>query len=667
MSVLDGAITETLEDFQGAQQLLEVSDAKSAAALLALNCEFRYGQVRCRDGFKQMLANTPTGVAVHNMFYWPSKALSTAADSLLYLYFSDTTHWNIVQEYMDDSTRFTLGPFTVSAGYFIRIVAAFMGHKFYIVYLNAAGEGLLPATAGKSGAFASGTLAFNGVTATHNYFLVSGTEPGAGVVTAGQHFFSVILFDAKGHGIPGTLLNGLWDPAIGPVTATGGMNMTVTLTPAASPNGPWPSWAVSLQLCMTPVNNKRKYLIVPGTLTTIATTTTVINITINYSDTELLNINDSAHIYENLLHYDYTAANPFGSTSYPKFVGMWGQRGYWIVNYNQIDTLFVSEVNNPEFITSDRHALMLPEGRTMVMGVVLREAIYIFGPTWTYAFSQVGQFPVDFPPPAHIDSNIGTVSPYGAAVNSAQGRIAVASPIGLYDMDGAHYADKPLSHLQKPEWELIDWSSPTDVQVKDDAVKQIIFVRAKLRDATYVMMAWDYTRGRTWDKVNYSKWTISNLGPIEMCRDPATNHTSLWLGSSNGGRFMRQKSELAGDSLTTLFCDQPDASAQTGIDFQYQTREFPKGRGGGVKNHLAAEITAFGSGPLSITAKSYGGVRSKPLHPITLANPSSKPVVRDVGMQSEGCSLLFSNGAVANKWGAISGLIWYFRKWLDRR
>lgn len=674
MSILQGAQQYELEDFRGSQQLLESSDASNAAARLSLNCEYIHGQVRPRDGFKYMLSVATLGTGIQSMAHWAAKALSIVSDILLYIH-SGTT---LRAVYMDNSSVYDVVTGLSSIAGF---VAAPFGSRIYVVFLTSAGIGAIDPRVHKAPNVATSIAFDKAFRVAFGTFQISYpyTEPGAGVVTAGVHTYALLFYNEFGHPMPVNLdaifdnyansAFGAWQQGFF-ATAAGAMSGRVTITPTA---GTWPTYLKTVQLVFSTVNNPRDMRLVPGVVTIPTGTATAVVLDINYSDQQLLANAESALKYQGMVQYLFGGSygiSPFGTTSYPHFVGTWNQRAFWIFNRDNLDGLLVSEVNDPEFGTFDQHLLHLPDGRRMVMGFVLRGVLYILGPGWTYAFSDNGGLPVGFPPSQFIDGRVGTLSPYGVAVNPSTGHAAVASQLGLYDFDGASYGTLPMSYLNTPDWELMDWASPLDVQVKDNAVKQLIIVRAKLRDATYVLMAWDYSAGRRFDLVNYSKWNFGtyNPGPIEMCMDPATNHWSLWVASRTGQKIMRQKSTLAGDAAATIWSDELDATPTTvAIDQQYQTAEFPPGSLRGALRHLAAEIRVLGIGIAVLTAKSLDSARSKALASITLGTTPGKRYTRDIGVQSEKCSLLMTNGNVVNSGFILSGLKWFYKRWISRR
>ena len=92
---------------------------------------------------------------------------------------------------------------------------------------------------------------------------------------------------------------------------------------------------------------------------------------------------------------------------------------------------------------------------------------------------------------------------------------------GLQILSGDAYLDRPISYAQSDVWNRINWAYAHTVEVKDYANRKIVAVKVPLDSATSPshILTWNYSRGKRWDKCDYSLWTISgfDLGAIGLC------------------------------------------------------------------------------------------------------------------------------------------------------
>ena len=123
----------------------------------------------------------------------------------------------------------------------------------------------------------------------------------------------------------------------------------------------------------------------------------------------------------------------------PHILIPFGSRMVYIVDIfdsaalGKVSTLLVSEVSRPQWVTFDLHSLTLPGGLSIRAALVMNNILYVFGPAWTFAYSDNLQFPASWAQPIQIDVQIGVNAP-ACVTNWTASLLAPTPIIGLAPM-----------------------------------------------------------------------------------------------------------------------------------------------------------------------------------------------------------------------------------------
>jgi hypothetical protein len=332
------------------------------------------------------------------------------------------------------------------------------------------------------------------------------------------------------------------------------------------------------------------------------------------------------------------------------------------------DALFISNKSAFQWITLASHMRQLPERRKIWAAWVIGKILYVGGPGWTYAFSDNTALPVTWAPPSEVDGRIGPSGPLCVAANSSLGYAWVANTSGLYLLQGGAFPALPISYLQTPDWERINWSAlasaPAALQVLDVPSLKLVLIRAPLDAATSSshILAWSYANGKTWDKVDFSLWSSAawtDIGAMTMVFNNSKRLYELWLSRYGAGKVYRRKSTQAGDS--NLYNDD-----SLGIDSLYRAAAMPQVFPEPIA-HIAVQPRLRGSGTILQTAKTLDGGATVNLASITASATPGKWPLTMCDVQSEAAHYSWSNNAVANSYFIVSAIKSYFQNWLNRR
>jgi hypothetical protein len=371
---------------------------------------------------------------------------------------------------------------------------------------------------------------------------------------------------------------------------------------------------------MTTAANSSQFYLVPDTQIDVSAhrgLASLIVFIIDIDDATLREA-DPADDYFDLITQDSSDIAPFA----PFGVCAWGNRLVWFANYGGTDSILISDQGNPQWLTADQHVLQLPGGVAISGWFVLRGALYVLSSSGkTYAFSDNGDKPVNFSVPVEIDANIGTPSPGAVtATGGSSGYALVASPQGLYIFAGTNYPQIPLSYLQTPRWEQIDWSAIEEMKLLDFTKERLILFRCKMLDSTYRMLTWSYSKGFSSDKSDYSEWFLWETKgmPAVIHRSHLSSGQELWIGAGSvaDDRAVRLKVENY-DSVLTFHLDStafPPGSYQ--IPWWYQIGPFPPRSQGKMLHHLGCRLRLDGGGriyirPVKMTDGAWGSAPTK--------------------------------------------------------
>lgn len=301
----------------------------------------------------------------------------------------------------------------------------------------------------------------------------SAASTGAGVVTAGAHRWGFTFTNRDGY-----------TGALNPVTS-GGVFIPASYTAADGTHNVqftvlWnvvPSYLVggTIQICMTSVANPARYYLVPNAIGNIpATPTNSTVITVSISDGDLVTGTDTTQS-QNLLTQSQVPAPPFLPSAIFSFSS---RMGYVTIDSAGFPVVYFSDPNAYQSLTAAYSGIYIEGRQIPVQGVSLDAVCYIATLSGLYSCSDNGGQPATWSSPARVDGSVGILSP--TCILSSNGRILVASEKGLFSFRSGTFPTIPLSYWQSPDWNRINWTIPTQVQVIDDSLDRVIRVTAPL-------------------------------------------------------------------------------------------------------------------------------------------------------------------------------------------
>ncbi len=390
------------------------------------------------------------------------------------------------------------------------------------------------------------------------------TELPGGVVTPGTHRIGFLPEYRSGHvGPPSPIVapspvlpgsKGTFTPYSHTVSATG-KQLQVTFTiPNTSHD------IAYIHAIMTRADNPNNWFIVPDATAAVAPSTASFpaTFTVNFSDEDLANRATSALDYFNVLARSYDGTPPFS----PSFALMYGKRLVLLAN----DKAYVSEPDDFEYITEARHVVRLPGRRPLVCAGVLGGLLYWFGRNYTYASADNDGDPVTWATPDKISDSIGVEAPNCIEFRSTRDLAWIASRTGLWAFTG-QYADKPITYLWRSQWDQINWAAAHTIVVKEDPVRQLVYVAVPMGAATEPSHAWviDYSRGIGAFDVDISIDTFSGFSPTSMLLvEDSAAVRSMWMAPSSAGSMWKQDPTVYSDAGAAI-----DSSYECGflLDF----------------------------------------------------------------------------------------------------
>lgn len=668
-----------LTDFPGAdtrRDEVTKSIQTRAGAIVARNVEFPLERVQTARGFAEFFVpDSPNGMSIESMYNW----LKTDRNILL-LFSKNGGSPKVFQKHLDLGTEDDI--VTGLSSSVIDAVFAATGARAIMAFLNSNGGGQAQGWIFK-GTFTGAADAVElfihpplEAGSAGNFTASVNVSAGTGVVTAGQHNIGLIFRSIVGYDTLPVVL------ASSPFTAPGGQFIRVTLTPAST----WPAWIKEVQAIMTSTSNPAEYFFVPNAdgfspnvSSVPAGTSGAVTIDINIDDAPL-NAGESAKEYFFLLTQDSGGSGPFN----PKFVGTYGQRMAYLADIpdagslGNVSTFYFSEPGKPEHITADFHGRTMPGLRPMVGGFQMGGVYYMLGPSWTFAVRDNQDKPVTWAGEAVISGRIGTSSAHGFDIDVEGGTAWVADRHGLYLFEGTRYQELPISFTQGfAEWSRINWDAPPSrVWVADNRTEQVVAVAAPLDSAvepSHILM-WNYSRGRRWDRVNFSLRDIAAttiMGSLIVGNLPSASSSArklmpeFWVSSAEDqGKVYRQKSVEAGDGDDEFDEDLYDDDGE-GITSVYRAPTPQVATAPMV--HGAVRLRVRGNGALKVKAYSYDQTRNISMSDVTLARNPGEDVLRKFNMRSEAVNVEVSNDGVAGNFWVLSRLQQFWKSWVLQR
>ena len=632
-----------LSKFRGARTRPDVESVPLPFGVEAVNVEFDGDEVRTRTGFARYLAIGEPSAAIYNWVKNPDGFLQTGNG--LFFINPTTTKARIIYD-LSTGTAYDL--FTLAT--MVDAMYAESGVQVFIAPLKSDGTSAGQCRVVRTyGAVVNVDKAFLGPIAAALVVTNSATD---GNVTEGVHRFAYRILSRNGFlGPLCPISGGTFSPAT--LDATGGKQASYSMTDVA-----WPAEASQVYIYMTTVSNPyRWYRLddishgVPGG------ETSSISGTIDVSDDTLeANHTVVADDELNMLTQDPSGNGPFN----PHGVVEIGNRIGYIATLSGYDHLFVSEPENFQRITLDQHVVTLPGFRRMTTARTMRGVTYIFGPNYTYATSDNGLKPVEWPPVQPINMAVGTPAIHGVSLNTVGNFMWVAHPNGLFYFDGA-YTETPVSHFVESHWRRINWNAPAAISVLDDPYNQRVLVRAPLDSATVAthILCFSYRRGISHEEIDFSLWEFdtTNMRSLGIVKNHSSGlqelmQAGLW-GSTE--RILRQMN---------IQETSPHLDNTAAFDSSYRTAfAAPVGAGEVAKWH-AAHLTVRGEGLMDVTVHGPSSAKTYTPAAISLEPAPAVDVLRRTPLNAEAASFNFS---VASGWFALSKVRMYWSRWISNR
>ena len=273
-------------------------------------------------------------------------------------------------------------------------------------------------------------------TLTSSQVTLSRTEPTSGSITAGTHYYGLIVTTWNGAELyPAPTNGGTFSPFL--ATSAGSKNVVITATPATT----WPSWVNQLQLIMTTVDNPNRWYLVPqaegGVQSVSRNGAIAATFTLDFDDNTLQTFTEIIPGSQNdYFSLQQTSLQPHHILEYgPRLVYIHQQLGP--DSLSTVSAISISNPGKPQWVTLSSNILNLPGFRQANTGFVIGGVLYICGPDWTYAYSDNTLLPVQWSAPRLVSGSIGSPYVHGVTVNTVHGYAWIAHRSGLYWFAGA--------------------------------------------------------------------------------------------------------------------------------------------------------------------------------------------------------------------------------------
>jgi hypothetical protein len=677
MSFLDDFDSHEVTDFTGPTLIQDEEDIRDPRGLAAADVEYTArGLVKTRNGFAPVW--TATG-PIKSLYNW----LQSITNRLIYFQTSGASG-NVVSRNIRDNSEITVLSGITALGFSL----AESGYRLILTFFKADVQPQLPtgATEGRiwDGSWTSGPPLTANVEKLFPRALLksevtlSFTEPGAGNVTAGKHYFGVAVTSYSGGQTPlgPTAADLPWASATADsFTASGNKSISVTLHPTTT----WPMWVYSVQIAMTDIVNPDRPYLIPGAVAGVPRGSSV-NVTINFNIADEALADTGEDVVDSGRFALFTQNSAGNGPINPYKVIAFNERTVFLADifspdlFSSYTAILISEQNNPHWITANNHQRNLPEYRKACSGGVISSVLYIAGPNWTYGFSDNTRLPSQWAVPRTVSPNIGTSFING--ICQGNGYLWVAHSSGLYKFDGGLYPLKPTSYEQTPDWEKINFMAPPGaLRVLENPDRRMVYVIAPVNLApgdnqavANRILVWDYSSGTTSDKVQYCGMYAIQAGayPIGdgcIVHSPQYTIQELWLGRATAGNVLRQKSIPADSAVEVAGLYDDDA---TGIASRYRFGPLV-GVNVAPSDYHGANIRVRGNGTLKHRVYSLDASNARPLTDITADMSPSKRYTRLFDKQNESCSYEIDNNSTPGAFFILAAVRTYFSKWLSMR
>lgn len=614
-------LSKPLAGFRGAWTRLLDIEARPERAGVAKNVRFAPGKVSSREGFPSRLAVSGRIGSIHQ---WITSTLNRV------ILLQDTTAVLI-----DISNNSSLALFTQAGAKGLSVAEA--GDKAFIASYTAA-----QLSAGKvriSLPLISGgqiDTAFPPPWAN----VPTITDTGAGEVTQGVHLFGYVVESRTGFtGKPGPAPGGVFAP-VSFTVAAGGRALSMGFIVNTPPD------TAFVQPIMTRSDNHDRWYFLPNGAVAVpgGATGWSISIPINISDERLADGAEEANGQFDMLTDNSGGGSPAAFSS----VFSYGKRMAYVAD----NKVYFSDPDDYQAVTEAGHVVQVPGQKRIVTGFALRMSCYLLGPGWTYEVADNGDLPSTWAYPTEVSGAIGTTSIQGVEWRTAGDYAWVASTAGLYLFSG-QYATRPVSYYQTPEWERINWAAPYAVQIRDDYVRQRVYVAAALDANTEAshLLVWDYARGMTPEDVdfsldNFASGTFASLGLVQT---HDTLETEVWIGPRAAGNILHSVDGVHADNGTLAI----GAIYETGLALTNADESKRINRFGGIAYAVS------GSGVMHVSFFGLDHLRQVTVDS-ELAIAPGWTYERQFHRIEENMSIQFATYN-ANEWFELTGLTFYWR------
>ena len=527
MMFLQGQQSQEVSEFTGPQQTVRIDNLGPTQAVEAINCDYGPKGVGCRRGFELPVPTISSSGIITSFFNW----LGASFNRLLYTNPTSIRTTNI--DTGVDTLLYTLG-----SG--VPLFASYeaVGNSVYVAMLKSVPVGTGFQLAGLETIIVSqDPIAPASVTAdpiwqaAPSAALFTALTPtlfGAGSSTAGIHHVAIVVTTRSGQVCPPI--------PVGSVTFDQNKSYTVAITVGGAIGAQYYRMQFAITEAGAGVNGR--YYIIPDVLNSfllVGGGTKTLGI--GMSDTTLISTGtDTTPFFQNF--YQGQLIQGAAVTLQPTFVKAYETRLAFCVLLpasnvpgTQFESaLLFSDAGLPQSVALDRSIVQLPGAKPITAAATLRGAFYVFGPTYTYVLYSSVDDPVTWATAQLIDGQVGAPTPFCVCESISKGVIWVANPQGLWALIGGQYQQKPISWYCE-DWDYIDWSVQSYLQLVDDTTNQTVTFTAKMNGHPVVglgtaVFAFNYEKGIDSDSVRYSL-----NSPWDTFQDPATS-SFIRLGQS---------------------------------------------------------------------------------------------------------------------------------------
>lgn len=668
MSILQDCEYVDITEWFGANEIADEEDITEPQCLENRNSMFSEGLTLTRSGFTQVW--NPNKI-IRIMYNWVQQQYNR----LIYL---DSDNEVVARDISGVLPEFSILTGITADG--MTFVQA--GYRLYMSFFDSTGF-----SAGNvkiwDGTFTSGTpnvdTAFQPTLQTTD--LAAGTgglgpgtwgtfsESGTGSVSAGTHFYALVPTTWNGFQTRPGPESTVFVPQS--FTSTAGKTVTVAVSAATA----WPSWVNTVQLAMTTAENPNRWFLVPSTsgggpLSVPRGSPGTATFTIDIDDVTLTG-GGPTEITDTLFNL-FTGSLAVHSLAAGNNRTIYVFRTPGPDGFSVVASAFASDPYKPQYVIPSLNQISLPEFRDMTAAFYLGTILFICGPSWTYAFSDNLQSPVDWAPARLVSGEIGSPFIRGVSINQAKGYAWVADHTGLYNFSGGNFPILPTSYEQTPTWDRINFGAPANaLSIKEAPEQRLVMVRAPLDGATVPthLIVWDYTRGVDPETIKFcGLWNLSeypNLGDLEIVQSYPRKYKEVWISRGDApGDVKRLKSIEVGDATT----DDPSPLYDddgVGIDWMYKLLAVSVVADGPAQQ-MGIMLRERGEGQINITAFPLDQTYSIQMPPITSDENSMAPGIRFlrlVDMQSGAAIYQFDNGAQPGAFAIIAAVRAYYKPW----